>query len=238
MIDMPPPGFRGLDPTKPLRMFVRRLPHWRQEGATYFVTFRLHDSLPVAKLAELRAQRREWLEHHPDPSQGDWDDHAREQMAAIERVLDRGRGECLLGDRSRAAIVSDALRHFDGRRYDLSSLVCMPNHVHVTVSPLPEQSLETILQSWKCFTARAINKQLGRSGSVWQEGYFDRIVRDTPHLRRIVKYVLNNGCRAGVAAPVWLRPSWRDWSGQADGEAGSDGRTNMSTLRGSDCVDV
>jgi hypothetical protein len=38
------------------RLIIRRgkLPHWRQEGVVYFVTFRLADSLPQAKL--------EWLQ--------------------------------------------------------------------------------------------------------------------------------------------------------------------------------
>ena len=41
-----PPGFRGLDPDKRIRIYTRHLPHRRQDGATYFVTFRLADSLP------------------------------------------------------------------------------------------------------------------------------------------------------------------------------------------------
>jgi REP element-mobilizing transposase RayT len=56
----PPPGFRGLREDLPLTVYVRHLPHWRQAGATYFVTFRLADSLPKAKLDELAALRREW----------------------------------------------------------------------------------------------------------------------------------------------------------------------------------
>src|SRR4051794_6353839 len=32
-----PPGFQGLHPHKPLTVYVRHLPHWRQDGATYFV---------------------------------------------------------------------------------------------------------------------------------------------------------------------------------------------------------
>jgi hypothetical protein len=43
-----PPGFRGLDPNLPIRFYQRHLPHWRQVGATYFVTFRLADSIPQA----------------------------------------------------------------------------------------------------------------------------------------------------------------------------------------------
>ncbi len=63
----PPPGFQGFDPDKPVSMYVRHLPHWRQDGATYFVTFRLNDSLPQAKLDELDQIRREWERQHPPP---------------------------------------------------------------------------------------------------------------------------------------------------------------------------
>lgn len=42
----PPPDFQGLRPDRPLTMYHRKLPHWRQDGATYFVTFHLADSLP------------------------------------------------------------------------------------------------------------------------------------------------------------------------------------------------
>ena len=31
-----------------MRVYERNLPHWRQEGGTYFVTFRLADSLPAS----------------------------------------------------------------------------------------------------------------------------------------------------------------------------------------------
>ena len=39
------------------------LPHWSQSCAT-FVTFRLGDSLPAGKLAQLQAEREEWLKAH------------------------------------------------------------------------------------------------------------------------------------------------------------------------------
>ena len=34
----PPPGFQGLRDDLPLTVYEQLLPHWRQEGATYFVT--------------------------------------------------------------------------------------------------------------------------------------------------------------------------------------------------------
>jgi putative transposase len=55
--------------------YTRHLPHWRQAGATYFVTFRLADALPEAKLTELNNLREHWEYMHPEPrSKADWDE--------------------------------------------------------------------------------------------------------------------------------------------------------------------
>jgi hypothetical protein len=64
---LPPLGFRGLDLDRPVRRYLRHLPHWRQDGATYFVTFRLADSIPEAKLIELQNLRNHWEYTHPEP---------------------------------------------------------------------------------------------------------------------------------------------------------------------------
>jgi putative transposase len=66
----PPPGFQGLHPDKPITVYQRHLPHWRQDGATYFVTFRLADSLPQSKLDELAAIKEAWERRHPRHTRG------------------------------------------------------------------------------------------------------------------------------------------------------------------------
>jgi hypothetical protein len=38
--------FTPFDKSRPASIYTRSLPHWQQEGATYFVTFRLAGSLP------------------------------------------------------------------------------------------------------------------------------------------------------------------------------------------------
>ncbi len=48
-----PVMLQAFDPEGEFEIRHRNLPHWRQQGATYFVTFRLNDSLPQAKLAQL-----------------------------------------------------------------------------------------------------------------------------------------------------------------------------------------
>src|SRR2546423_14993682 len=45
----------------------RNLPHWSQTGCTYFVTYRLADSLPKLKLLELQRQKAIWIEINPKP---------------------------------------------------------------------------------------------------------------------------------------------------------------------------
>ena len=60
-----PDWFRGFDPLyqEPDRAdatYRRDLPHWRYAGASYFVTFRLADSLPASALQEMREATALW----------------------------------------------------------------------------------------------------------------------------------------------------------------------------------
>jgi type I restriction enzyme R subunit len=157
----------------------RELPHWRQAGVTYFVTFRLVDAVPQA-----------WVDQQPRQSHG---------VRAIEQYqawLDQGHGACWLRQPAVAQIVANALRHFDGERYALGKFVIMPNHVHALVTPMDRYELAEILHSWKSFTAHAINKLLQRSGRVWQDESYDHILRDAAALARLEEYIRDNP-RAG-----------------------------------------
>ncbi len=140
------------------------LPHWEQEGAFLFVTFRAADSLPQSAIEKLASERRE-LERRV--ARGDL--NAGEDLARfnklfskrLEDLLDKCTGECLLRDERTAKIVADALLHFDGVRYLLLAWCIMPNHVHVILQQRAGWGLAKILQSWKTFTARKINELHG-----------------------------------------------------------------------------
>src|SRR5256885_1477854 len=49
--------FRAFNPYDEVRIARRRLPHWRQPGVSYLVTFRLADSLPQTLLRQWRNER-------------------------------------------------------------------------------------------------------------------------------------------------------------------------------------
>ena len=180
-------------PFLPLDMEKRNLPHWQQDGTTYFVTFRLADALPDKKLNQWREEREQWLTGHSKPySTEDQNEYAKLFSERINDWLDAGAGSCLLAKKSNAIIVEEAFRHFDGERYRLGSYVIMANHVHVLVAPKPGYDLSDILHSWKSFTANKINELTGHTGSVWQDESYDHIVRSPEQLLFYKRYIQNN----------------------------------------------
>jgi hypothetical protein len=94
------------------------LPHLKAEHGTYFVTFRLADTLPTRVLESYERERSEILQHAKDQSRQLSPDEvrrlARLYAERIESYLDAGHGACWLRDPLVADIVSKALRHFDG----------------------------------------------------------------------------------------------------------------------------
>lgn len=166
------------------------LPHWRQGDVTYFVTFRTVDSLPQEKLQRWQEEKLLWFRSHPEPH----DEVTRREYFRLfpERIqhwLDQGYGECLLKLPRVKSMVENALKYFDGERYYLDEFVVASNHVHGLVTPKAGYQLSTILHSWKSFTANAINKERGVSGSFWQKESFDHIVRTPAQLEKIRLYI-------------------------------------------------
>jgi len=68
----------------------------------------------------------------------------------------------------------------------------MDDHVHVLVFPLASHFLQQIVHSWKSFTANGLRKLRERAVPVWQDEYFDRIVRDEADLIQKAEYILGN----------------------------------------------
>ena len=229
---------KPLDKEAEIHKTRRNLPHWEQTGCTYFITWRLADSLPAVKLQEWKAARARWLAAHPEP----WTPEVRAQYhreitARIERWLDAGHGACVLRRPDARGIVARALHHFDGQRYVLDGCVIMPNHVHVLVTPQCDtgfpacdpsdpqpgkagalsqagkpvsHSLSAILQSWKGYSAREINRLLGQRGQLWMDENFDHAVRSSEQFAHFQRYLRENPVKARLRADefyLWQRES-------------------------------
>ncbi|MEI8243097.1 MAG: transposase [bacterium] len=205
------------DPAAPVAFLSGDLPHWRQAGTTYFVTFRLADSLPQEKLAQWRNERGLWLKAHPEPH----DEATRLEYyerfpQRLQHWLDAGAGACLLASSEVRELMAGVLRYFDGKRYTLGAFVVAPNHVHVLVTPHGEHLLSEILHTWMSFSAHEIGKQiktepgrLGLPGSLrfWQKETFDHIVRSPASLEKIRAYIRNQqGVQGGSGVPPLRSP--------------------------------
>jgi len=189
--------FLYFDPNGPVEKYNRNLPHWRQQGRAYFVTFRLYDSIPKEAADKIKQDRKLWFQKNKisDPSQI----HRLDKEKRIEyyklfskrydELLDKGYGSCVLKKQECRNIVEAALKYFDGSRYKLDEYTIQPNHVHVIVIPKDDWTLSQITHSWKSFTSNEINKILGRKGALWMEESFDHIIRSPNQFERIREYI-------------------------------------------------
>ena len=194
------------------------LPHWTTDGGWYSVNFHLCDSLPQHVLEYWLRERQNIVKTAQQMNRSlsalEQQRLARLYSERVERYLDAGYGACYMTDENVAAIVKDALFHFNGLRYKLAAWCVMPNHVHTVVQPfgrqttsgmlVPRADLPNILHAWKSFTSKEANKLLGRSGGFWQAEYYDHLIRDKGDFRHCVRYVLNNPIKAGLRNWKWV----------------------------------
>ena len=185
----------------------RYLPHWTSQGAIYAVIFRLADAVPGEVVESWRIERRQVIERAQQQGRPlthlDRIELHRLHSQKIESFLDAGHGECLLRDPQLAEIVHNALKHFDGERYELVAWAVMPNHVHAIIRPFEGRDLPEILHSWKSFTSKEINNQCGRQGAFWMDEYYDHLIRNEEDFTNQVNYILANPEKAGLEDWPW-----------------------------------
>ena len=167
-----------------------RLPHWQKEGASYFVTWRLHGSLPSKVTADLlTTEGAKFLEQ--------------------DRLLDAAAtGPRWLLQPAVAASVAKILLDSEVEgKCELASWVLMPNHVHALLRP--RLDLPKVVSWIKACSARDANRILSRAGSpFWARDYFDRWLRGGIDEAKIATYIQQNPVNAGLCP---IPEAWR-WS--------------------------
>jgi REP element-mobilizing transposase RayT len=119
-------------------------------------------------------------------------------------VLHRRR--VLASDQS-AKILLDSWRYLrEHDRIKLFAFCIMPDHYHLAFCLMPGENLSKLLEDTNKFTARELNKLLGRQGQFWQEGFHDRNCRSDNELHELCLYIEHNPVRAGL---VKLAEDWR-----------------------------
>ncbi len=100
--------------------------------------------------------------------------------------------------------VKSSILHHHEKQWFCHALTVMPNHVHLIASVIPEQvkivTVGYILASVKSYSAKMLNRGRNRTGHVWLNESFDRILRNESEYWQKMKYIFENLMRAGLAS--------------------------------------
>lgn len=127
-------------------------------------------------------------------------------------------------------IVLDSCLFFHQKRYQIYSVVIMPDHVHLLMKPFPKDtnsnasilladsnknpilltnsnnqqlsrkywSIGSILHSIKSYSAKQIPTVTNHIGKIWQDGRYDRLIRDRKEFQNTWEYIRQNPVKAGL----------------------------------------
>jgi putative transposase len=75
----------------------------------------------------------------------------------------------------------------------------MPEHIHIIVQPhLKKYNISKIMKHIKGSFARTHNNLTYKSGPIWQNRFYDTILRDEQALMVRLNYILQNPVRANI----------------------------------------
>ena len=105
-------------------------------------------------------------------------------------------------------LVVDALRKAQEEELVLSlAWVVMPDHFHWLIE-LKHSALPYVMARTKSRITFALNRSIGRDGSLWQHGFHDRAIRREEDLQTVARYIVANPLRAGLVERIGDYPLW------------------------------
>lgn len=88
---------------------------------------------------------------------------------------------------------------FERHGWAVGSYVIMPDHVHFFCKPTPEAcKLSLFMQQWKQWTSKRIKQKLDLEEPVWQQEFFDHVLRSHESYSEKWNYFEQNPVRAGL----------------------------------------
>jgi putative transposase len=122
----------------PKIQYRSRLPHIAPIGASFFVTFRLADSLPQKVVQALKLELNDAIKQLEKDKPKNYKQLIRNEKKRFfskydEQLDHKPYGNCDLQKTEIATIVQEQLHRFDNDLYELVYYSIMPNHVHILI---------------------------------------------------------------------------------------------------------
>ena len=193
-----------------MKQYYRKLPHIQPIEAVFFITARLHGSLPIAVLEQIREQREQEIKRLSANPEQDRIDRKKRDFARYENYLNNPKnGPYWLSDPEVAQLLTEAFHYRDNKQYELVAFCVMSNHYHLLIDTRKlgheKWPLHRIMQPLHSHVALKANEHLNRASTFWHDEYYDHIIRDDAELRRVIEYTLNNPVKAGLV------DEWQQW---------------------------
>ena len=120
----------------------------------------------------------------------------------------------ILASNEVARILADEWRDAHDRHgWAIGRYVIMPDHVHFFCrAELDAKKLPVFMRAWKQWTSKRMARELNFSGTIWQEQFFDHVLRSGESYSQKWDYVRQNSVRAGLAASADEWP----WQGELE----------------------
>ena len=119
-----------------------------------------------------------------------------------------GSQRILHGLRIGRVVVRAIKREDDAGHTETLAFVIMPDHVHWLLQLCGTRSISMCVNTFKSFATRRINGLVGRSGRLWQKGFYDRAIRREEDLKAVARYIVANPLRAGLVRTLRDYPYW------------------------------
>ncbi|MDA3798824.1 MAG: transposase [Kiritimatiellae bacterium] len=105
------------------------------------------------------------------------------------------------------SILSEELSNaYERHGWAIGSYVVMPDHIHFFCTDSDQgKRLSSFIKLWKEWTTKRINAEFDKDGSMWQKGFFDRLIRSQESYFEKWNYVRDNPVRKGYVA------NYKDW---------------------------
>ena len=87
-------------------------------------------------------------------------------------------------------MVNTLSRYREQGRFQLHGFVIMPDHIHVLITPAPDQTIERCVQLIKGGFSFAMRNQF--DGEIWQDGYHAHRITDATDYQNQLLYIANN----------------------------------------------
>jgi putative transposase len=119
--------------------------------------------------------------------------------------LARTRRRRLLENDAVYQIIRDELADAEKRHgWRVGRFVVMPDHLHWFCAPASEEhrELSIFVGQFKQWTSKRIARVLGRSPPIWQQNFFDHLLRSNEAYQEKADYMWLNPVRAGLVQRI------------------------------------